>query len=150
MRSLFLRRLLVLFVALLAFGSVLNAQPVSSDIQVPLVGTVFYDLAEELLPLDGLMHVNAQVTSKGAVNVRANMDGVSGIGIETGIRYNAIGRDEATVPFSTSITHDFDFKIIPADGFTFSCILRVSVRLTFSAGGELTGVNIQDLSVIHP
>jgi hypothetical protein len=78
------------------------------------------------------------------------LDGVSAIGETTGIRYNAIGRDDATVPFDTSITQEFDFRIIPADGFVLSCILRVRLGLTFSAAtGQLTDVDIEEMSVVH-
>jgi hypothetical protein len=141
--------LFVVLAALSPARAVPNAQPVSTDIQVPFSEEVFYDLSDEDLPLTGWMHVNAQVTPRGSINVRANLDGVSGIGEETGIRYNAIGRDQVTVPFDTSITEDFDFRIIPADGFTLSCILRVRLELTFSASGELTDVNIEQTTVIH-
>ena len=141
--------LLVLLAALPPAQASLNAGPVSTDMQVPLSGTVFYDLSDESLPLSGWMHVNTQVTPKGSIEVRVNLDGVSGIGETTAIRYNAIGRDQATVPLDVSITQEFDFRIIPADGFTFSCGLRVRLGLTFSADGTLTDVNVEQLSVFH-
>jgi hypothetical protein len=116
---------------------------------VPLAGTVFYDLSDEPLPLDGWMHVDTQLTRKRDVNVRVNLDSVSGIGEITGIRYNAIGRDQTTLPAAESITEDFDFRIIPADGFTLSCILRVRLTLTFSASGTLADVDVEGMSVVH-
>jgi hypothetical protein len=141
--------LLVLLAILLPSEALLNAQPVSTDRHEPISGTVFYDLGDEWLPFAGLMHVHSQITPKGAINVRVNLNGVSGVGETTGIKYLVIGRDQVTLPFDTSIHEDFDFRIIPADGFTLSCILRVRLELTFSADGTLTDVNIEELTVVH-
>jgi hypothetical protein len=141
--------LLVLLAALPPAQILLNARPVSTDIQVPFDRTVTYDLPPfESLAFTGSMHVNSQVTPKGSLKIRVNLDNMSAIGETTGIRYNATGRDELTAPFDTSITEDFDFKIIPADGFTLSCILRVKLVLTFTVSGELADVDIDDVSVV--
>jgi hypothetical protein len=148
-KTLLVSGLLVLLTALPPAQSALRAQPAGTDLQVPLTGTVFYDLSDESLPLTGWLHVNTQLTRKGAVSGHANLDGVSGIGDTTGIRYNAIGGEQATLAFGESATADFDFRIIPADGFTLSCILRLRLTLTFDADGTLTSVSIDDMSVVH-
>ena len=141
--------LLVLLAALPPSQALLNARPGTSDIQAPFEGTVFYELSDESFAFTGQMHVTSRVTPKGPISIRVNLDGVSGIGEEKGIRYNVVGRDEVTAPFATSITGDFDFSIVPADGFVLSCILRVRLGLTFSASGNLTDVNIVQLTVVH-
>ncbi|MEO6002049.1 MAG: hypothetical protein ABIZ04_21510 [Opitutus sp.] len=150
-KTLLVSGVLVLLADLHSAQALPNAQSVTNDNQVPFSGTVFYDLSDELLSLNGWMHVNAQFTPKGAINVRVNLDGVSGTGETSGIRFNAIGGDRATIPFDddASVTTDFDFRIIPADGFTLSCILRVRLTLTFSTDGTLTDVNIEEMSVVH-
>jgi hypothetical protein len=148
-KTLFVSGLLVLLTALPPAQAALNAQSAGTDLQVPLTGTVFYDLSDESLPLTGWLHINTQLTPRGAVSVHANLDGVSGIGETTGIRYNAIGGAQTTLAFDDSTTADFDFRIIPADGFTLSCILRLRLTLTFDADGTLTGVSIDDMSVVH-
>jgi len=147
-KALVVSLLLVALTTLAPGGGVVRAQPATTDVQVPLSGTVFYDLSEESLPLDGWLHVDAQRTLKG-MNVRVNLDGVSGIGTITGIRYNAIGRDQATLPIAGSVTENFDFRIIPADGFTLSCGLQVTLTLTFSVDGALTNVVVDQLTVVH-
>jgi len=141
--------LLFVLVALPPAQVSLNARPATSDIQVPFVTTVLYDQSPfESLAFNGMMHVNTQVTPKGSIRIRVNLDGVSATGDQTGTRYNAIGRDETTEPFGTLITPTLDFRIIPASGTILSCILRVKLALTFSAGGELTNVEIDDATVV--
>jgi len=94
------------------------------------------------------MHVNTQVTPKGYIGIRVNLDRVSAIGPDTGTRYIATGRDEATLPFNRQITQDFDFTAVPASGTILSCILRVKLVMTFDGSGNLTNVDIDDVTVV--
>ena len=141
--------LLLLLVALPPAQASLNAGPATTDIQVPFDVTVEYDQPPfESLDFSGMMHVNTQVTPKGSIRIRVNLDGVSAFGPETGTRYNAVGRDEATAPFGTLITPTLDFRVVPASGTILSCILEVKLVLTFSASGQLTNVYIDHAEVV--
>ena len=84
-KTLFVSVLVVLLGSLPA-APALGAQPITTDVQVPFSETVFYDLSNESLPLTGAMHVSTEVTPKGSLSVRINLDGVSGIGEITSIR----------------------------------------------------------------
>jgi hypothetical protein len=111
--------------ALGLLGGVARAAVVTTSLQQPLTATVFFRATSELVDLTGNIHTVAHVTTDPTcfppgpcvvrISIHTNLDGVTGIGQMTGMRYIVTGAFDSdsmtTIPGQVIEIMSFSFGV---------------------------------------
>jgi len=122
--------------------------PQTTSEQFPIdyrVGNICSDNPNEVIQLDGTLHVNSTVVAdpNGGLHVtsHANWQGVEGTNLTTGEKYHFISRGKSTfntngeLPFtSTMTTHNN----MVGDGTGVILVMQILFKVTVNANGEVT------------
>jgi hypothetical protein len=161
-----LNQLPVILAALFLFylsPSALEAQPVTTSVQVPLAGTVFVPLTDGSLDqvnLLGAAHVVTHfnpATPTDPMRISFNLDGVTGVGDLTGLKYIATGANRINFPTFPADRISLSFDLIapllflPDSPKPTGIPVDISFALTFNQDtAELLNVDIELMSVPRP
>src|SRR5437867_1947408 len=141
-RLIHLAAILAAAFALCIYAPAEGGQPVTTSLQVPLAGTVFVPLDDgstDAVALSGMVHVVTQVPEViqpgDPMRIRINLDGVSGVGDVSGLRYHATGANRVNLPAIPTDPINLGFNLKP-DGPPISppdpiIPLDISFILTF-------------------
>jgi len=148
-RSLFPLFVVAAILTTLLFPSrVLGEDPQTSSEQFPInyrVGNICSDNPNEVIQLDGTLHVNSTVVAdpQGGFHVtsHANWQGVEGTNLSTGEKYHFITRGKSTfntngeLPFtSTMTTHNN----LVGEGTGVILVMQILFKVTVNANGQVT------------
>lgn len=100
----------------------------------------------EQVELSGVIHLVSQVMPGGSVVGHFNYQGVTGIGLSTGIQYRAATVDQVRLeaPFPSSIQSVRRFRLI-AQGAEDDVLVDAIFHITVNGNGEVTA-EIQELT----
>jgi hypothetical protein len=126
----------------LAWFSLMSPVPTlwaATSYTIPLQFIRSADCTDELVEISGTIHLITQTQADGSVVGVFNYQGVTGVGLTSGSRYQVSAVDQVRLraPFPSSITSTSSFHLI-SRGSASNLLVTVLYHITINGSGEAT------------
>lgn len=111
----------------------------ATSTRMPLQFIRFADCTGELVEISGTIHFVTQTQADGSVMGHFNYQGVTGVGLTSGITYQTAAVDQVRLrtPFPSSIASAQSFRLI-SPGSASNLLVHVLYHITVNGNGEVT------------